>query len=394
MDRTYICEYGRTAIGSFNGKLKQLSAPELSSKVIKHIIDKSKVGNNNIDEVIMGNVLTAGVGQAPARQAALYAGLLESTRCMTINKVCGSGLKAIMLGDQSIRLNHSNIVIAGGMESMSRAPRFLKGSREGIKFGDSKLIDSILNDGLWDPYNNMAMGNCGEILNKEENFSRDSQDAFANESYERSNHAIKKGWYKNEIVPITIKTKKEDLVVDVDEEPLKFNKDKIKQLRPAFNKDGTITAGNASSINDGAAAVLLSSKKRLLELNLKPKARIIAHTSVAIEPLYFTKAPIEAITAVLKNSNLTIDEIDLFEINEAFSCVTMVAMKALNLDKNKVNIFGGAVSLGHPIGASGSRILVTLLNALELKKKRFGIAAICIGGGEASAMIVERITND
>ena len=394
MDKTYICGYSRTPIGSFQGILRDLSAWQLGAETIKAIITKTNININNIDEVIMGNVLSAGVGQAPARQASIYAGLLEKTRCMTINKVCGSGLKAIMLADQAIRLNDADIIIAGGMESMSQAPYLIKKSRGEIKFGHSKLIDSILNDGLWDPYNNIPMGSCAEVLNKEMNFTREEQDDFAIQSYTRSNDSIKKSLFANEISPIKIPAKKGEIVIDTDEEPLKFNKEKIRKLNPAFETKGSITAANASSINDGAAVVLLSSKKSVKELKLAPIARIVAQTSVAIDPLYFTKAPIEAIRMVLKKSKLSLDDIDLFEINEAFSCVTMVAMKELNLSNDKVNILGGAVSLGHPIGASGCRILVTLLNALEIKNKKFGLAAICIGGGEASAIIVERITDE
>tara|TARA_B100001996_G_scaffold382418_1_gene374187 strand:+ start:1196 stop:2365 length:1170 start_codon:yes stop_codon:yes gene_type:complete len=389
MSKTYIYGYSRTPIGCFNGVLKTISAPELGAAVIRSVLEKSNFGKNQIDEVIMGNVLSAGIGQAPARQASVYAGLSYSTQCMTINKVCGSGLKSIMLGEQSISQGNANIIIAGGMENMSLAPHYLLNSRKGLNFGDAKLKDAILNDGLWDPYNNMAMGGCAEVLNDEENISREDQDAFAIQSYERSNAAIKNGYFKNEIIPVEVKSRKDTVIIDTDEEPLRFNKDKILKLKPVFNKEGSITAANASSINDGAAAVLIASKA--ISNDIKPTAKIIAHTSFAMEPIYFTKAPIFAIKNLLKKAKLSVDDIDLFEINEAFSCVTLAAIRKLNIPENKVNIYGGAVSLGHPIGASGARILVTLLNALKNKNQKYGIACLCIGGGEASAVLVEMI---
>jgi len=391
MRNIFICEYSRTPIGSYQGQFKNISAPKLGSAVIESVVEKSSLNKQDINQVIMGNVLSAGVGQAPSRQASLYAGLPDSVECLTINKVCGSGLKAVMLAEQAISLNPSDIIIAGGMENMSLAPHYVANSRTGLGFGNSKLNDAILHDGLWDPYNNMVMGNCAEILVNEEKFDRKSQDIFAIESYTRSNNAIQKGYFKNEIVPIKLKIKKEDILIDTDEEPLKFNKDKIMSLKPVFDRDGTITAANASSLNDGAAVVLLASEDKINEHKINPKAKIISHASYAMEPLYFTKAPINAIKKVLKKSNLDINDIDLFEINEAFSCVPMVAMKALNIPFEKVNIHGGAVSLGHPIGASGARILVTLLSALERTNKKYGLACLCIGGGEASAMIIERI---
>lgn len=391
MRNIFICEYSRTPIGSYQGQFKNISAPRLGSAVIESVVEKSSLNKQDINQVIMGNVLSAGVGQAPSRQASLYAGLPNSVECLTINKVCGSGLKAVMLAEQAISLNPSDIIIAGGMENMSLAPHYVANSRTGLGFGNSKLNDAILHDGLWDPYNDMMMGNCAEILVNEEKFDRKSQDIFAIESYTRSNNAIQKGYFKNEIVPIKLKIKKEDILIDTDEEPLKFNKDKIMSLKPVFDRDGTITAANASSLNDGAAVVLLASEDKINEHKINPKAKIISHVSYAMEPLYFTKAPIYAIKKVLKKSNLDINDIDLFEINEAFSCVPMVAMKALNIPFEKVNIHGGAVSLGHPIGASGARILVTLLSALERTNKKYGLACLCIGGGEASAMIIERI---
>ena len=388
-EKTYIYSIARTPIGSFNGSLKSITAPRLGAVVIKSILEKSNISNDEVDEVIMGNVLSTGVGQAPARQASIYAGLSYSTNCMTVNKVCGSGLKSIMLADQSIRLGDSKVIIAGGMENMSQAPHYLLNSRLGVTYGDAKFKDSIINDGLYDPYNEILMGGCAEILNDEEKITREVQDNFAINSYKRSNLAIKNGFFKNEIIPVEVKSKKGSTLVEIDEEPLKFNEKKILGLKPVFKKNGSITAANASSINDGAAAVLLGSKN--INTSLKPIAKIIAHTSFAMEPVYFTKAPIFAIQKLIKKSGVMIEDIDLFEINEAFSCVTLAAIRKLKIDEDKVNIHGGAVSLGHPIGASGARVLVTLLNALQLNKKRYGIACLCIGGGEASAMLVEMI---
>ena len=389
MNNTFICAYKRTPIGAFQGSLSNIKATKLGSIVIKSVLQHAMIDENKIDEVIMGNVLSANLGQAPARQAALGADLDKNVECMTINKVCGSGLKSVMLADQSIRLGNAKISIAGGMENMSLAPHYLEKSRTGIGFGHQQSIDSILKDGLWDPYSDFAMGNCGEVLCKEEKYSREDQDNYAIESYKRSNRAIKNGEFKNEIESVIITNKKEDIIFDTDEEPLKFREDKISQLRPAFSKDGTITAANASSLSDGAAAVLLASEEEVNNHALKPLAKIVAHCSFAMEPLYFTKAPIYAIKKVLALSNLKLDDIDLFEINEAFSCVPMVAIDQLKIPSNKVNVNGGAVSMGHPIGASGTRILVTLLNALKNRKLKYGLASICIGGGEASSMIIE-----
>jgi acetyl-CoA C-acetyltransferase len=386
---SYIYSYTRTAIGAFQGSLKSISATELGSKVIYSLINKIDLNDGLINEVIMGNVLSADLGQAPARQAALGAGLSNNVECLTINKVCGSGLKSVMLADDSIRLGKSDVIVGGGMENMSLAPYYMSKSRTGFGFGHQNITDSILKDGLWDPYNNTAMGNCAEILCKEESYSREKQDDFAIESYKRSNHAISEGLFESEITPIVIKHKKNEVIFKIDEEPLKFNEKKINQLRPAFNKEGTITAANASSLSDGAAAVLLGSKDLMDSNKYKPIAKIIAHTSFATEPIYFTKAPIFAIKKVLNMADMKIEQIDLFEINEAFSCVPMVAIDSLNIPISKVNIHGGSVSMGHPIGASGTRILVTLINALKLKKLKYGIASICIGGGEASAMIIE-----
>ena len=388
---TYICSGKRTAIGAFQGALSRVSATKLGSIVIKDVVKACNINTKEINEVIMGNVLSANLGQAPARQACLGADLPENIECMTINKVCGSGLKSVMLADQSIKNGDADIIVAGGMESMSRAPHYVENSRTGMMFGHSKLIDSVLKDGLWDPYNNVAMGNCGEVLCKENKYTLEMQNKFAIESYERSNNAISKGMFKDEISPVFISNKKNEVIFDTDEEPLRFNEQKLLKLRPAFDKEGTITAGNASSLSDGAAAVVVSSKEKVDTDGLKPIAKIIGHTSFAAEPLYFTKAPIYAIQRLLTKTDMDINDIDLFEINEAFSCVTMAAMDELNISHEKVNINGGAVSMGHPIGASGARILVTLLHALKAKKLKFGIASLCIGGGEASAILVEVI---
>ena len=389
MQETYILSYSRTPIGAFMGSLSTVSATELGSFSIKSTIEKIKFNKSKIDEVIMGNVLSANLGQAPARQSSLGAGLSKSIGCMTINKVCGSGLKSIILGDQSIKATNSSFILAGGMENMSLAPFYIPKLRKGVGFGNSHLIDSIIYDGLRDPYNDYLMGNCAEKLCEENNYSREQQDEYAIQSYERSNDAINKGSFDKEICDVEIKSHKGSMIVNKDEEPLKFNKDKILKLKPAFNKNGTITAANASSLSDGAATVLLCSKDKVKNEGLKPMAKIIAHASYASDPLYFTTAPVYAIQKVLKKSNMTIDDIDLFEINEAFSCVPMVAIDKLNLDVSKVNVNGGAVSLGHPIGASGTRIFVTLLNALAERNLKYGIASICIGGGEALAVLIE-----
>ena len=389
MEETYICSYSRSPIGAFQGKLSGVESTKLRSMTIKATMDKITLDPSLVDEVIMGNVLSSNLGQAPARQAAIGAGLSKNTECMTINKVCGSGLKSIMLGDQAIKTMNAKAVIAGGMENMSLAPYYIPNARNGKKFGNDVLIDSIIKDGLLDPYNNILMGNCAEKLCSDMNYTREKQDEYAIQSYERSNEAIIKGYFKNEICNIEINSRKKTIIINEDEEPLKFNKDKILKLNPAFDKRGTITAANASSLSDGAASVFLASKTFVNEHNIKPLAKIVSHASFATTPIDFTKAPIYAIKKVLKNSNLDISQIDLFEINEAFACVPMVAIDKLNINNDKVNINGGAISLGHPIGASGTRIFVTLLNALIERNLRYGIAALCIGGGEASAVILE-----
>ena len=389
-NNSVITAIARTAIGSFQGVLSSVPTVRLGAAVIKSAVERAGLMGEDIDEVIMGNVLSAGEGQAPARQAAIYAGLPDSVECMTINKVCGSGLKSVMLADQAIRCGDAEVVVAGGMENMSLSPYYLMDARGGMRLGHKKVVDSIIGDGLWDPYGDMHMGNCAEVLAKEENFSREDQDAFAVESYRRSLEAIEVGYFKDEITPVEISQRKGDpIIIDTDEEPGRGKPEKIAKLRTAFEKDGTITAANASSINDGAAALVVMSAEKATELNSKPICKIVAQTSVAHEPLYFTTAPGKAITKVLDKAGHTINDIDLFEINEAFSNVALAAMREHNIPHEKVNIFGGAVSMGHPIGASGARILVTLISALKQKNKKLGLATLCIGGGEAAAVIVE-----
>jgi acetyl-CoA C-acetyltransferase len=381
----------RTPIGSFLGSLSSIPATKLGSIVIKEVLKRAKIKSELVDEVIIGNVLAAGEGQAPARQAALGAGLPQRTECMTINKVCGSGLKAVMLATQAIMVGDADIIVAGGMENMSNVPHYLMNVRKGYRLGNDKLIDGMIHDGLWDVYNNFHMGHAAELCAKELKFTREEQDAFGTESYKRSRKAQQNGKFKSEIVSVEVSGKKgEVLIVDVDEEPNKVDFEKIPKLRPVFDKDGTVTAANASTINDGAAAIVVMSAEKAEELNVKPLAKITAQASAAKAPEWFTTAPVDAIQKVLNKANLTKDDIDLFEINEAFSVVSLAVNKLLDLDPNKVNINGGAVSLGHPIGASGARILVTLLHALIDKDLNRGVASLCIGGGEASALIIER----
>ena len=334
----------------------------------------------------MGNVLSAGIGQAPARQTALYAGLQDKVECLTINKMCGSGLKAVMLGDLASKADGAGIIIAGGIESMANAPYLI--SKRINRFGHQKMIDSMLHDGLWDVYNNIHMGSCAEMLSRDRNYTRKQQDDFSIKSYQRAQEAQEKGYFKNEITPLT--NSKGDSIA-IDEEPGKANFEKMPMIKPVFEKDGTITAANASKLNDGAAAVVLMSADSVEKYSLKPIARILSHCSFAHDPKWFTTAPGKAIDKVLNKSGLSKQDIDLWEINEAFAAVTMAAIDDYNLDDIKVNIHGGAVALGHPIGASGARILVTLINALERMDKNIGLATLCIGGGEASAMVIEKL---
>lgn len=390
LQETVICYAKRTPIGKLLGGLSSVSAPRLSSFLIKDARTSLNLQDGDVDEIILGNVLTAGIGQAPARQAAIYGGLSKSVLATTVGRVCGSGLKAVMLADQAIRLGDATTVIAGGQENMSMAPHILPQSRLGSKFGTMQMLDSMQHDGLWDPYDNVAMGDCGEICAREYQFSREAQDEFAKISYERSRKAWETGLFTKEVLPIEIPGKKESLKVIQDEEPFAADLSKLSSLRPAFSKDGTITAANASSINDGSAILVLTTRENALKKGWPVRARILAQASFAHEPKWFTTAPVGCITKVLEKSRLSTQEIDLWEINEAFSVVPMAAMKDLKLDHSKVNVWGGAVSLGHPIGCSGARILTTLIHALEANDKKRGLATLCIGGGEASAVIIER----
>ena len=385
-----ILKARRTPIGSFQGNLSSLSASELASFVIQDILKDTRLDRNQINEIILGNVLSAGQGQAPARQAALKGGCVNSTEALTINKMCGSGLKAIMLSDQAIRCGDANVILAGGMESMSNSPHLLMNSREGTRLGHSKVVDSLIYDGLWDAYTKQHMGSCAELLVSERNYSRQDQDNFAIQSYSKAWNANEKNILENEIVPISLTDRKgEHTLIEKDEEPFKAKLEKIPQLKPAFKKGGTITAANASKLNDGAAVLLITDERKAEKLGIKPLAKIIAHASVAHEPEWFTSAPGKAITKVLAKANLSSDNIDLWEINEAFSAVAMAVMDDFKIPSEKINIYGGAVALGHPIGASGARILTTLLNGLKNKNVKNGLATLCIGGGEASAIIVE-----
>ena len=391
LNDTVIVSAKRTPVGSFQGSLSSFSASDLGSIVIKALVDEIKIDTNSIDEVIMGNVLSAGQGQAPARQAAIKADLPDSVECLTINKMCGSGLKAVMLGAQSIQLGDAEIIISGGMESMSQSPYLLPKVREGLRLGNNNVVDSILVDGLWDVYNDKHMGSCAELCATEKNFSRKDQDLFAKESYNRAQEAQSKGLFNDEIVPLNVnQTKGDPFHVDKDDEPLRANFKKMDSLKPVFEKNGTITAANASKINDGAAALLLMSRGKANELGLEIHATILGQSSSANDPVWFTTAPIGAIDKVLEKSSLKVDDIDLWEVNEAFAVVPMAVINNFNLDHSKVNVNGGGIALGHPIGASGARILTTLIYAMKKRKAKRGIATLCIGGGEASAVVIER----
>lgn len=390
--KSVIVAAKRTPVGAFQGHLSSISSPDLATVAIKHILGETRIQPDQIDEIILGNVLTAGQGQAPARQAALNSGCPKSVEALTINKMCGSGLKAVMLADQAIRCGDADTVLAGGMESMSNAPYLLKNARGGQRLGHGTMIDSMIHDGLWDVYSNKHMGTCAEMLAADRHYSREAQDAYAIESYRRAQDAQAKGVFKSEIVPVEVPQRKGDpVIIEEDEEPGKAQFDKIPNLRPVFEKEGTITAANASKLNDGAAALLITSEDQAKELDLEPLAVIVAQASAAHEPEWFTTAPGKAIGKVLETSGLSAGDIDLWEINEAFSAVAMAAMDDYKIAHEKVNVYGGAVALGHPIGASGARILTTLLNGMHRKNSKFGLATLCIGGGEASALIVEKI---
>ncbi len=389
MKKVVITSAKRTPIGSFGGTLSSLSASKLGSLSIKSVLETSKINPALIDEVIFGNVLTAGQGQAPARQAALYAGLPNKTECLTINKMCGSGLKAVMLAAQAIMCGDADVIIAGGQESMSNSPYILQNARNGYRLGNGELIDSIIKDGLWDVYNNIHMGSCAEACAKDFKFTREQLDDFAIKSYKKALEAQKSEKFSDEIVKVNIKSKSGETIIDTDEEPPKVNFEKIPNLKPVFEKDGIVTAANASSINDGAAALLVTSEDKAKELGLVPLVEIIAQSSAAKAPIEFTTAPADAITKVLKKANMKKEQIDLWEINEAFAVVSLAVNKILDLDDSKINVNGGAIALGHPIGASGARILVTLIHELKRRNLTFGLASLCIGGGEASALLIK-----
>ena len=392
MNEVVIVSAVRTPIGSFGGKLSKISATKLGSYAIKGAIDKINLDNKLIDEVYMGNVMQANLGQAPARQAAIFAGLPDNIPCTTINKVCSSGMKSIMLAAQSIRCGDNEIVIAGGMENMSQVPHYFVKGRSGQKLGDMKLIDGLVMDGLTDVYNKVHMGVCAEKCAKDYNISREEQDDFAIESYKKSEIAWDNGKFSNEIVPVEIQSRKKEIENITDDEEYKnINIEKVSQLRPVFDKEGTVTAANASTLNDGASALVLMSLEKAKKLNIKPIAKVVSYSDAAHEPENFTTAPAKAIEKLLKKNNLSVDDIDCFELNEAFSVVGLANIKILNLDKNKVNINGGAVSLGQPLGNSGSRIIVTLINVLNQNKSKIGVAGICNGGGGASAMLIEAL---
>lgn len=389
MKKVVIVSAKRTAIGSFNGVLSSFSSGQLGSLAIKAVLEDSKIDLNLIDEVIMGNVLMCGQGQAPARQAAIFAGLPNKTECLTINKMCGSGLKSVMLAQQAIALGDAEIIIAGGQESMSNAPYILHNARNGYRLGHGEIKDSIILDGLWDPYNNIHMGSCAESCARDFSFTREELDSFAVQSYKRAIEASNSSRFKEEIYPVKISSRTGDTIIDKDEEPEKVKFDKIPALKPVFEKNGVVTAANASSINDGAAALLIMSEEKAKSLSLKPLVEIIAHSSAAKAPIEFTTAPADAINKVLIKAGLKTTDIGLYEINEAFAVVSLAVNKLLGLNLNNVNVNGGAVALGHPIGASGARILVTLIHEMKKKNIEFGLASLCIGGGEASALLVK-----
>jgi acetyl-CoA C-acetyltransferase len=390
-ESVYIVAAKRTPIGSYQGVLSALSAPKLGATAIRAALAQARLSPEHVGQVLMGNVLSAGIGQAPARQAALAAGLPDSVPCTTVGKVCGSGLEAVVFAERALALGDVDIAVAGGMESMSRVPYYLEQARQGYRMGDGKLVDGMVKDGLWDPYHDFHMGTAAERCAKEYGLDRKSQDAFATESYRRAMSAISSGAFRAEIAEVTIPARGADTSVLEDEEPARGKPEKFASLRPAFEKDGTITAANASSISDGAAALVLCSESKLKQHGLEPLARVVGHGAAAQAPEWFTTAPAKAIDVTLRKLRLKTEDIDLFEINEAFSCVAMACTRLAALDPEIVNVNGGAVALGHPIGASGARILTTLLYALEARSLRRGLATLCIGGGEAVAMVIERV---
>jgi len=391
MREVYIVSVARTPIGSFNGALSSLKALDLGKTAIVKALERAGISGDQVEEVIMGNVLTANVGQAPARQVALAAGITESARCTTVNKVCASGLKAIALATQSILLGDSDIVVAGGMESMSNAPFYLPSGRSGIRYGNGEILDAIVRDGLQDPYKKTMMGNTAELCASKYEFSREEQDAYATESYRRAAEAYANGSFNDELAPVTVAGRKGDVVIAEDEEYNKFDPSKVGSVRPAFLKEGTVTAINSSKINDGAAAVVLMSKEKADALGIKPLAKVLSYADAEQSPDWFTTTPAIAIPNAVAKAGKKMEDVDLFEINEAFAVVALANIRDMNLDPAKVNVFGGAVSLGHPIGMSGARIVCTLISALNKKGGKIGAAGICNGGGGASALVIEKV---
>ena len=393
MKKAVIVSAARTPIGSFNGVLSSVSATRLGSIAITEALRRIELSGQEVDEVIMGNVLSAGLGQAPARQASLGAGLPQSVGCMAVNKVCGSGLKAVMLANQAIVSGDADVVVAGGMESMSNAPYLLTKARSGYHMGHGELVDSMIRDGLWDVYNQFHMGEAAEVCADTLGISREDQDQFAVLSYRRALEAIQRGKFRREIASVPVSQRNgADRLVEEDEEPKRVSLERLPTLRPAFKKNGRVTAGNASSISDGAAALVVMLEEKAKALGLNPLARIVGYGSFATDPAWFTTAPVHTISALLKKTGRQLIDVDLFEINEAFAASSIAVNRELGLDPNKVNVRGGAVALGHPIGASGARILTTLIHALEDMNLSTGVASLCIGGGEGVAMMVERET--
>jgi len=390
MKNIAILSAARTPVGSFLGKLSSLPAPALGAAAIRAALERGGVDPAEVEQVVLGNVLQAGQGQAPARQASRAAGIPDEVPCVTVHKVCGSGMRAVMDVANAIQAGEYGLAVAGGMESMSNAPYLLERARTGYRMGNASVVDSMIKDGLWDPYGDVHMGNCAELCVAKYGFTREEQDAYSLESYRRAQHAATEGLFAEEIVAVNVPQKKGDPErVDRDEEPFAAPLDKMKSLKPAFQKDGSVTAANSSKINDGAAALVIASEERAREKGARPLARILAYTGVAQAPEWFTTAPIGAIRKLLEKTGLKAGDIDLFEINEAFAAVALAAIRELDLDPARVNVRGGAVAMGHPIGASGARILTTLVHALRREGKKRGVAAICIGGGEATAMLVE-----
>ena len=381
----------RTPMGSFGGSLSEVPATQLGATVVKAAVERAGIAPETVNEVIMGSVLQANLGQAPARQAAKFAGLPNEVTCTTVNKVCASGMKAIMMATQDILLGDADIVVAGGMESMSQTPYYVDKARYGYRFGNGVLIDGISKDGLMNVYDQQAMGVCGELCAKEHNISREDQDAFAIESYKRSAAAWAAGKFKDEVVPVTVKTRKGDVIVDHDEEYTNVSFDKIPGLKPVFQKDGTVTAANASTINDGAAALVLMSAAKAKALGLKPLAKVLGYADAEQAPEWFTTTPAKAVPRAVEKAGLKMSDIQYFELNEAFAVVGIANTKLMGLDPAKVNVNGGAVSLGHPLGCSGARIIVTLINVLKQNGAKYGAAGICNGGGGASAMVIEAL---